>query len=88
MEAGYAGRSTYNNFPSPGPQTPVLRCQLCHGRRSSFYHSNHSSDPMNFPPEEICSRRRTRCAVNKAKLQASRGMLAVIHELPADEVVN
>lgn len=40
MEAESIGRSAYNNLPSPRPQIAVLRCQLCHGRRSSFYHRN------------------------------------------------
>ena len=82
------GRNADNDLPEIRPQIGFLRCQLCHGRRSSLYHKNNSEDPEAFPPEGIYSRRRTKCAANKARLQASHRMLPVIHELPADKMAN
>lgn len=77
---GQTGRNADNDLPEIRPQIGFLRCQLCHGRRSSSYQNNNS--------EGIYSRRRTKCAANKARLRASHMMLPVIHELPADEMVN
>lgn len=85
--AGSAGRNAHTILPETG----TLRCQLCHGRRSSSYHINyhinHLRYPSMFPQEGICSRRRTGCAAIKARLQASHA-LPVIYELAADDMVS
>jgi hypothetical protein len=74
------------HLPMPGyQQTEVLRCQRCHGRRSSSYHRGYREDPGAHPPIGICSRRNTKCAAVKANLESSRAPHHFwIHELPVD----
>lgn len=65
-----------------------LRCERCHGHRSVAYHNKHFRDPVAFPRNGICSRRRTNCAAAKTRCQTSYAGLPVIHELPAGEATD
>jgi hypothetical protein len=75
-----------HHFPIPVyQQIEVLRCQRCHGRRSSSYHRGYREDPANNPPIGICSRKNTKCAAAKADLEFSRAPHHFrIHELPVN----
>lgn len=79
--------SSYTRLVKP----PVLelQCERCHGHRSPSYHIKHYKDPVAFPRDGICSRRRTNCAVAKsASCRASYSGLPIVYELPANEAAN
>ena len=59
-----------------------LRCDRCHGRRSTSYHCRHREAPVQSPAHGICSRRRTGCAGARKALQQGPWLQSTV-DLPA-----